>query len=158
MNPATDTQQAIVTCTKHYADFPFAHRQPNHLGHCSFIHGHSWGFEFEFAAKQVDECGFVVDFGKLKWLKEFLEKWFDHTLVLNDNDPWLPHLRTALASEGMAKLADLRTMPDCSSEGIARFLLNEVGSRLESFTGGRCFLTRVTVYEDSRNSATIRTL
>ena len=86
------TNTPAITCSKTYTDLPFAHRQPSHQGHCALIHGHNWSFEFEFAADKLDECGFVIDFGKLKWLKDWINERFDHTLVLNESDPMLDFL------------------------------------------------------------------
>lgn len=143
----------MITCTKRYDDFPFAHRQPNHDGHCALIHGHNWGIEFEFAATQLDECGFVIDFGKLKWLKDWLNALFDHTLVLNVTDPWLGFLEDRLmrAAKPMAKIVKV---PDCSCEGLAAWLLDKVNAVVHEHTDGRVFVRRVTVIEDSKNSAT----
>ncbi len=140
----------MFTCSKKYLELPFAHRQPFHKGHCSTIHGHNWTFEFEFAAKERDECGFVVDFGKLKWLKLWLDRKFDHTLVLNDNDPMLGHIRDSLGD-----MATITLVPNCSSEGIAEYLMREVGKRLLEYTDNRVSLIKVKVIEDSRNSATL---
>lgn len=149
-----------LTCTKRYDDLPFAHRQPSHDGHCALIHGHNWGFEFEFAAKELDECGFVIDFGKLKWLKDWLLERFDHTLVLNFRDPQLPYLRNALDSQpgdrGFGPLAKIFTVPDCSCEGLCQWLMIEVNAVVFANTNGRVSVVRVTVIEDSKNTATIR--
>lgn len=148
-----------LTCSKRYSDLPFAHRQPNHDGHCALIHGHNWSFEFEFSALQLDECGFVIDFGKLKWLKEWINERFDHTLVLNESDPQLRYLRSALDSqpgdrEG-APLAKIVTVPDCSCEGLAVWLAEEVNKVVQEHTQGRVFVHRVIVIEDEKNHATV---
>jgi 6-pyruvoyltetrahydropterin/6-carboxytetrahydropterin synthase len=149
-----------LTCTKRYDDLPFAHRQPKHDGHCALIHGHNWGFEFEFAADQLDECGFVIDFGKLKWLKEWINERFDHTLVLNLDDPHAHYLRNALDTQpgdrGVGPLAKLVLVPDCSCEGLCQFLMEEVNRVVDHFTHGRVRVIRVTVIEDSKNTATLR--
>lgn len=75
--------------TKVFKGYPFAHRQHTHDGHCRLIHGHNWDFEIALEADQLDENGFVYDFGKFGWLKEWLENMFDHTLLLNKDDPQL---------------------------------------------------------------------
>ncbi len=141
-----------LTCTKRYADLPFAHRQPHHAGHCARIHGHSWAFEFTFSAKERDACGFVLDFGSLKWLRQWIEERFDHTLVLSADDPFLQTLQTQL---GGLLLANVQVVPDCSSEGIASFLMHEITLLLREATRGRVTLSKVVVHEDSKNSATI---
>lgn len=144
----------MITCTKQYSDIPFAHRQHNHDGHCAMIHGHNWGFEFEFGSMERDENGFVIDFGKLKWLKQWLNDKFDHALVLNDSDPWLEDLIGFLDREDGTQFADITVLPDASCEGLALYLLEVVGSMVSEQTNGRVWVYRVTVYEDSKNSAT----
>lgn len=138
----------IKYCQKIYSDLPFGHRQHKHNGHCSLIHGHSWTFEFEFAAEELDEAGFVIDFGGLKKLKQMINEEFDHTLVLNQDDP----LRPAIEAMGIAKVT---VVDSCSSEGIAKYLADDVAWLVDDLTSGRAWLYRVTVHEDSKNSATI---
>jgi 6-pyruvoyltetrahydropterin/6-carboxytetrahydropterin synthase len=142
----------MITCTKAYTDLPFAHRQPSHDGHCAWIHGHNWSFVFTFAATTLDACGFVIDFGKLGFLKAWIAERFDHTLVLNYDDPELPLLRETLTSPDL--IASIFEVPDCSSEGLAAFLLQEVNAVIQAHTGGRVSVARVEVVEDSKNSAT----
>ncbi len=72
-------EDKMITCSKLYKDIPFAHRQPYHDGHCYFIHGHNWDFQFEFGCEYLDTDGFVIDFGKLKFIKEYIEN-YDHAL------------------------------------------------------------------------------
>lgn len=145
------------TCTKKYIEYPFAHRQWKHTGHCAHIHGHNWTFEFEFTAKDVNESGFVVDFGKLKWLKGYLDLHFDHTIVLCADDPFLREFH----SVGGSTAWNITTVPDASSEGLAKFLFEKInellaqGQVLDEIDLQRNIrVVKVTVYEDSRNSAT----
>jgi hypothetical protein len=55
----------------------------------------------------------------------------------------------------LVALAELRIVPDCSSEGLAKYVALEVTNRLTTEYGGRVALKRVTVFEDSKNSATV---
>ena len=145
-----------LTCSKRYDDLPFAHRQPNHDGHCAWIHGHNWSFEFEFEASWLDSCGFVIDFGKLKWLKEWLHERFDHTLLLNDTDPEKDGIIRGLSGSSISvMLAKILVVDDCSCEGLCAYLMEEVNKVVASHTEGRVRVRRVTVIEDSKNSATI---
>ena len=148
----------ITSCTKRFDNFPFAHRQPLHVGHCRLIHGHNWSFEFEFIANRLDDNGFVIDFGDLGWIKHWLNQQFDHTLVLNLNDPELERLRDFLL--GMAyrepvMLARIVTVPNCGAEGLAAYVLDFVNAVITERTKKRVYVSRVTVFEDDRNSATI---
>lgn len=141
----------MTTCTKLYKDIPFAHRQPNHEGHCRFIHGHDFSFEFVFAAQRKDECGFIVDFGKLEHLKDFLDL-FDHSLVLNESDPLLqePCFEKVIGITGN----NLLKVPDCSAEGLAEYTLENSMKIIRRLTSCRADVVSVTCFEDSKNSAT----
>ncbi len=149
-----------VFCEKTYVDFPFAHRQHNHDGHCAQIHGHNWSFKFSFRCNQRDANDFVVDFGKLGFIKEFLTEHFDHTLVLNADDPMTGHLHRWLA-EGM-NLAKIVSVPNCGAEGLAvwilrtlnaRYFQNPVSNIPEDWRRRGVRILSVEVFEDSKNSA-----
>lgn len=146
-----------VTCTKRFTGFPFAHRQPKHDGHCSQIHGHDWAFEFEFACDIPDSNGFVVDFGKLKGLRQYLKDRFDHTLVVNAADP--------LLSENLVHdTSKVFVVPNCGCEGLAEFLFEQLNTtHLHEWSGDEdeakrrgLRIVRVTVEEGSDNSATVQ--
>jgi 6-pyruvoyltetrahydropterin/6-carboxytetrahydropterin synthase len=47
-------------------DIDFAHHVRGHLGPCINLHGHTWKFEVEVEARELDAQGFVIDFGVLK--------------------------------------------------------------------------------------------
>lgn len=150
----------MISITKQFVNFPFAHRQPHHPGHCSLIHGHNWSFEFEFACDVLTEgTGFVVDFGDLKWLRAYLEDKFDHTLVLNSNDPWLAHLQmhnAHLESAIGQRVAKIVEVPNCGAEGLALFLFEQVNELLQQrpdLAARNVCVSRVIVYEDDRNAA-----
>ena len=143
----------MISCTKRFDNLPFAHRQPEHKGHCSLIHGHNWSFEFEFRAVALDGNGFVLDFGSLAWLKTWLDFNFDHTLVLNSDDPYAGILQNTLLN-GPKILAQIRFVPNCGAEGLAQFVHSMVRETIVDKTAGRVRLHRVTVFEDNRNSAT----
>lgn len=153
----------MITCSKTYRDIPFAHRQPD-AGHCSMIHGHNWTFKFTFGARELDEHGFVIDFGSLRWLKEWLDIIFDHKLVLNTDDPALGFLTLALDPQTLshtktepAKLASITLVPNCGAEGIAAYLLQSVNELLKRQTADRkqgpVYCLEVEVWENPNNSA-----
>ena len=77
------------SCSKSFEDFPCSHRQWRHEGHCRFVHGYSRSFTFWFVAKELDVNGFVVDFSRLKPLENRLKEQFDHTFLVNKDDPLL---------------------------------------------------------------------
>lgn len=159
------------TCSKIYPDLPFAHRQHNHKGHCALIHGHNFDLEFTFAADRLDANMFVVDFGELKFLRAWLEDKFDHTLLLNEDDPYLPLLRQKLERPDVElgavdvhnlpfiAFAKIVTVPNCGAEGLAQWLHTEVNKLLKDcgrpdWVERGVRVHRVLVREDSKNYAT----
>ena len=96
---------AGYTCSKQFEGYPCCHRQWQHPGHCRFVHGYSRSFTFWFAATELDACGFVVDFSSLRPLEKRLRDQFDHTFLVNQDDPLLEqwtslHEQGALRDEG----------------------------------------------------------
>lgn len=137
----------MISCTKIYSDIPFAHRQPSHDGHCAFIHGHNWSISLTFAATKLDKNGFVVDFGKLKYIKSWIEENLDHACLLNLTDPCVDDFKNS-------KYFKLFLIPDCSCEGLAKYLFRILNSLVSGQEYGRVKITQVIVTEDSKNSAT----
>lgn len=74
----------MYTITKRF-DFSASHQLsglPD--GHqCARIHGHNYIVEVELQAEVLDDTGFVVDYGELKPLKEYIDGTLDHR-HLND--------------------------------------------------------------------------
>lgn len=155
--------KTTTTCTKNFANLPFAHRQHNHDGHCALIHGHNWNFEITFSAERLDVNLFVIDFGKLKWVRKWLEENFDHTLVLNADDPMLDYLKVMLGGPVQCKGSDLCmakiiVVPNCGAEGLALYVMQELNKMLKSQGIGQdraLVVSTVRAWEDEKNSATV---
>ncbi len=138
----------MLTCRKTYHDIPFAHRQHKHDGHCALIHGHNWSFTFTFACVETDDNGFVIDFGKLRFLREWLETHLDHACVFSKDDP--------LAEQIIQAAPDafkVYRLPNCSCEGLAAHLWTVLDPIVRERTGGRVRILSLEVEEDRRNAA-----
>jgi 6-pyruvoyltetrahydropterin/6-carboxytetrahydropterin synthase len=85
------------------------YRQWRAESHCRFLHGYPLSFRFEFGAWELNEKGWVVDFGALGPLKEKLVETFDHKLLVAGDDPWLREL-TKLHSKPL-QIADVLVLP-----------------------------------------------
>lgn len=144
----------MLSVTKQYRDLPAAHRQPKHNGHCRLIHGHNWGFDITFTCDTLDSNGFVVDVGKLTSIKEWLAAKFDHTLLLNEEDPMLGELKIKLVD-----FAKIVVVPNCGMEGLAKFVYEEVNKLLQidhNWQARNLRVDQVVCLEDAKNSATYR--
>ena len=85
---------AAHTCSKRFSGYPCCHRQWRHPGHCRFVHGYSRSFTVWFRSSQLDAYGFVVDFSSLQPLETRLAAQFDHTFLVNADDPLLSQWQT----------------------------------------------------------------
>jgi len=135
--------------TKKFSGFPCTHRQWRAESHCRFVHGYSREFYFEFEATELTKEGWVVDFGGLKELKNWLEHVFDHTFLIAQDDP---HLETfkKLDQEGVIQL---RVLPNPGMEGTALYVYEEASKILQKLYGNRARITLVEVRENEKNSA-----
>ncbi len=138
----------MITCTKTYFDVPFAHRQHLHDGLCAFVHGHNWDISVTFACADLDENGFVVDFGKLKFLKAWIDENLDHACVFSKADPLAQTLISAAPEAWKAYFVE-----QCSCEGIAKHLFGVFDALVRENTNSRAWVAAVQVWEDKKNVA-----
>ena len=140
----------IYKSTKYFKEIgPCAYR--NHMSDtdCYLLHGYCRSFKFVFGCKNLDRQGFVVDFGGLKDVKRQLQDWFDHTVILQSDDPLISTFRQ-LTEQGQCKL---QTFPTISSEGLAEWTGEYLDSILQEKYIGRCWFLESHHIEASKNSA-----
>jgi len=120
--------------------------------HCQLIHGYALAFHFVFATHELDERGWCLDFGGLKWLRSWLHEYFDHTTLVAADDPQLDEF------ERLARLnlVDLRVLPAVGCEEVARHVFMHVGKTVKAETNGRVWVESVEVREHGGNSAIYR--
>lgn len=150
-----------IKSTKVFKNLPCGHAQyfdtnPDGTpGHCSTIHGYDREVEFRFAG-EVDDHGWIVPFGQLKPIKQFLEYYFDHVTVLPADDPRINSLRTSEAYQFGGLLGQLRVLPSgVSMEMSSLFIWEHVNAYIYHITNGRCYVEMVRVYEHERNDAMV---
>jgi len=140
--------------TKTYKQLgPVAYRQWRADSHCSKIHGYALSFHFEFESDTLDARNWVMDFGGLRPLKDLLEDWFDHTLLVANDDP----KREMLLALGKAGVAKITEVEKTGCEGIADFLYEYVNTIFLANYGeqDRIWCTRVEVRETDSNMAMV---
>lgn len=127
-----------------------AFRQPlaSH-SHCSLIHGYSLAFSFKFASDTLDDKNWVVDFGGLKALKEWLEENFDHSIAVAKDDP---EMKTFLDLEEKG-LARVVVMNGVGCEKFAEHAFYFADKLVKDMTNGRCWAVSCEVKEHGANSA-----
>ena len=140
----------IYTSTKYYKEIgPWAYRNWKSDEDCYLLHGYDRSFAFVFGCKHLDRQGFVVDFGGLKDVKRQLEEWFDHTVILQSDDPIVPIFQD-LEKNMHCKL---QTFPTISSEGLAEWVGEYVDSVLQEKYKGRCWVISSEHREAEKNSS-----
>lgn len=111
----------MITCTRKIA-FDAAHRLIDHESKCRFVHGHRYVAEVTFSSKELDTIGRVVDFGLIKErLGSWIDKHWDHTLVLNQADIELGNSISAATGQTIHYIPCNPT-----AENMADYLFNEV--------------------------------
>lgn len=66
---------------------------------CASLHGHSYKCKVCIQAKNTDSKGFVIEFGELKPIRDYLDTYFDHSLLIAQNDIELIHLAEELKTK-----------------------------------------------------------
>lgn len=102
-------------------------RQHRAKSHCRFIHGYALGFKIVFGARQLDENGWVKDFGSLKPLKQRLIDTFDHRMLVAQDDPCRQFLESLNSQDwsyanGHDQLAQVIVLPAVGCEAFARMV------------------------------------
>jgi len=126
-----------------------AFRQPLAKSHCKYVHGYRLTAKFWFAADELDENNWVVDFGGLKELKKLLQDQFDHTTCISKHDPHLDKF-VDLQKNG---LCDLKIMDGVGIEKFAEWCHAAADNFAGILTNMRARCVRVEVFEHENNSA-----
>ena len=98
----------------------------------------------------MDDNGFVIDFGDLHFLRDWIDDNLDHATALKENDPMRPECEK-LEEQGLLKILWVHS---ASCEGIAQFLYHTFQPMIEEKTSGRVRIQSLHLEEDSKNSAT----
>ncbi len=142
------------TCSKLFQGYPCTHRQWRHPGHCRFVHGYSRSFVLWFAARKLDENGFVVDFSQLGPLEKKLRKQFDHTFLVNADDPLLSEWKKLHDLDAL----DLRIMDNVGMESSAALVWEWGNDLLLDRDHERTCCWRVEARENHCNAASFESI
>lgn len=138
--------------TKTYRQIaPCAYRQWKADTHCNQIHGYSFSFHFEFETDELDARNWAFDYGGLRPLKDKLEEWFDHKLLVAQDDPEIEWYREA-QKRGIASITEVEKT---GCEGLADFLYKYINGIFlpDCGEGERLWCCKVEVRETDSNMA-----
>jgi len=138
----------------HDRGYAVAYRQWRADTHCNLIHGYSLSFHFEFECQEdgLDKRNWCVDFGGYKSLKEKLDDWFDHTLLVAEDDPEFETFEMLHNK----KLCKMVVVEKTGCEGLSKFLayyIQTIWMDENGYGDGRVRLRMVKVSETPANSA-----
>ena len=130
---------------------PVAYGQWRDVGNCHLLHGYALTFHFEFECDTLDFRNCCVDFGGLRPLKAQLEDWFDHVLLVAEDDP----NRAELENLGKIGLAKVHVLPALGCERISDMVYEYVNEVFLDDNGwaDRVWCCKVEVREKEANSA-----
>jgi 6-pyruvoyltetrahydropterin/6-carboxytetrahydropterin synthase len=140
------------TSSKKIGPISTGHRQWKHSGHCSFAHGYGRYVEFTFECSKRDHRGWVMDFGDLKDVKKWLEKEWDHRLLLAHDDPLLDNFKKLHKLGGV----NINIMPEGYGPGIedsCKYVFDHMNIIIKEKTNGRAWIKSVKIYEHENNWA-----
>ena len=142
--------------TKIFDNYSVAIRQHKAKhSHCQLLHGYALKFKIWFTTDKLDDMNWVVDFGGFKdkpignGLKSWLNDMFDHTLLIEKDDPYIDIFEQL----GVMGLAKVKVMDKMGCENLAKLVFEKFNDVLSKTDAGRCKVIKVECYENERNSA-----
>jgi len=142
--------------TKVFDNYSVAIRQHKaQHSHCQLLHGYALKFKIWFTTDKLDDMNWVVDFGGFKdkpignGLKSWLNDMFDHTLLIEKDDPYIDIFEQL----GVMGLAKVKIMDKMGCENLAKLVFEKFNDVLSKTDAGRCKVIKVECYENERNSA-----
>ena len=130
-------------------------RQWRAESHCNLLHGYAIGVEITFESEKLDHRNWVVDFGAMDAVKEAIEEFFDHTLLIADDDP-KKSMFLEMQTLGVAKVHVLKAV---GCEAFAEFIYWMVSGWLTTYLTDNKIphavnVAKVRVFEHAANAAT----
>ena len=136
--------------TKVFDNYSVALRQHKAKhSHCQLLHGYALKFKVWFTADELDDMNWVVDFGGFKHngLKEWMNYMFDHTTLLEKDDPYLDLFQS------VPEICSLRVMDKMGCESLSKLVFDKFNDVLSKTDAGRCRVIKVECFENDKNSA-----
>lgn len=126
--------------------FDAAHRVMHERVKCYNLHGHTFLYELTFAFREPEDLGYALDFKEIKRVAcEYIDKVFDHTLIVNPKDTKCIRLCEDLGTKCYIMSLNGKGV-DCnpSAEAISKELFVQVSTLMNT---DNFWLEKVTLYE-----------
>ena len=77
----------VIKTYGHERCYSCSFRQWNAKSNCKYLHCYSLGFKITLESPTLDKNNWVYNFGDFSFLEKWLDKNFDHTLLVASDDP-----------------------------------------------------------------------
>lgn len=123
-------------------EFDASHRLMKHSGQCSNIHGHRYKLVVDLSCSELDGGDMVLDFINLNFVKEYINRNWDHGILLNSED------EDVIAFMLLHDFRYWTFNSDPTAEAIAREIYDMVGEGIKKIDAFRIItVSCVTVWE-----------
>ena len=142
----------MFTSSKRFGPITTGHRQWRDKGHCSFVHGYGRIVEITFESHVLDHRGWVMDFGGLKEVKNWLESEWDHRVLLAYDDPLIDDYKYLAESGGI----DINILPKEYGPGIeqsCKYVYDNISLIIKRITDDNVWINKVKIFEHENNWA-----
>ena len=117
------------------------------------MHGYGRYIQFTFEG-ELDHRQWVMDFGDLRDVKQWLEDQWDHRLLLASDDPHISDFQKMHELGTMnINIMDVTKGWGPGIEASCKFVFDHVSPLIDKKTEGRVKLVQVEIWEHERNSA-----
>ena len=125
-------------------EFSMGHALHNYEGKCHQLHGHNYQLEVTIESKELDESGFVMDFGDLKEIVNTLvDEELDHQFWIYHHDP---------RARALINLGARAVGFEPTAENIVNYFETVISEALP----GEITLAQIELYETSTSKAVLR--
>lgn len=136
--------------TKVFSGYSTVYRQWRARSHCRFLHGYALKFKVTFGCMELDENGWVVDFGGFDAAKYWLRSVFDHTVICSIDDPMALCFKQL---QSMHDVANVVILKDVGCEAFAENVSDFFKDYIKNHIGSRVHVVSVECIENENNSA-----
>lgn len=136
--------------TKIFSGLTCCFRQWRSDSHCKYLHGYALKFKITFGCHQLNEKNWVVDFGSLQNIKNYISDLYDHTTIVSNDDPLCDYF-LEMKRQGAIQLIFMDKKIGC--EAFAERVADFCNHYIKHKTSLRAFVVSVECIENETNSA-----
>ena len=140
--------------TKKFGPITTSHRQWRDQGNCKFIHGYARYVEITFACSSLNEQQWVMDFGGLTEINDWLHQQWDHRLLISSDDPLLQDFKILHDKDRCnLNMMDIHKGWGPGIEASCKFVFDYADKWIKQLTSNRVWVSKIQIWEHEKNSA-----